>query len=318
MKQRHGTMPLQVIVVFVILISVLILVTYSVFYPDSGLLWKAGRTVGDLSNNVPVQDKDIRLKELPFDKNIKNSWDSIITALQASKTANAPCIMNYNKRDLEGYLFELKKEGSNTKVLLRKPVGAGAQEYSESVEGVSVCVVAGKIQGNSITVKKEATGKDVVINIDKKSGADTDNPFAGIDSDFEEFRQSFPDYTDKEQLRFAAQNFYTNWIGDFGEKLNYASMRRAGEKIVSNDYTNVKSILIPSSDKIVIGYDTSSIETDKEDGGLLYVPEKGKVCFLATVETKMPGCNDGGYVNGLEQDCIDDEEEINKLKSHIC
>ena len=84
------------------------------------------------------------------------------------------------------------------------------------------------------------------------------------------------------------------------------------KRLVVPDYTDAPYVLILSNDKIDYGLG----ERDKEDGGLLYVAEKGKVCFIPTVETIMPGCNDGGYLAGIEQDCIDEPDEINNLVSN--
>ena len=100
-----------------------------------------------------------------------------------------------------------------------------------------------------------------------------------------------------------AENFYKNWI----------ECENCGRKNV-RDNKQVKTVIIQDANNFL--YD--DIPAGKEDGGLLYVPESGKVCLVATVSSALdisPDCEP--QTDGLEQDCLDTSDEVSALIQNI-
>lgn len=90
-----------------------------------------------------------------------------------------------------------------------------------------------------------------------------------------------------------AQNFYDNYLKeDAPRKRNNLP-----------DFLEVPELFLTGDEKIVWG----DKESDREDGGLLYVPEKGRICFFPTFgRDRVWGCN--GIKEGLDNDCFDDKD----------
>ena len=292
-------MPMQTIVVMVILIAVVVIFIVGVLGPK-GLLQKAGRSIGDIMGVLPDTDSKIELKQIPLDKDVRESANGIVDALIAAKeTQNAPCIMKYKPADLKGYIMTFSNEGSNVQIFITTPDKQVADirdvkdlKYNQGVEGVNVCVVAGEIYGTDITVKNpKGEAKVIASRVYDGSPSIVDVPA------FLKFKAHFPSYESLDMYFITAQNFYTNWIQnippDVTELKSYASMRRAGEKIISPDYTNPTMITLTGSSTMQVAYGRSEPnDWEHEDGGLLYVPEKEGGPFVTTVRIWFRECLD--------------------------
>ena len=171
-----------------------------------------------------------------------------------------------------------------------------------------ICVVGDEIYSSPIY-----QGTVQVVKMDDKGNPTDKNEayFDGLTKDF--------GYND-DNINWAAKNFYTNWIQKMkGTSYSvYRSTRARGQRIISPDYTNPRYIEIKDKKSMVMRYYNSGkdIELGKEDGGLLYVPEPGKVCLFATTgDVGIFDCD--AHVEGLEQDCLDTKSEVDALVSAV-
>ena len=174
-----------------------------------------------------------------------------------------------------------------------------------------LCVVAGEIYGSDVRL----SGKSIA-----RIGTTTDSSGKPIKKEVE---ITYPLIFDglvsafgynKDNINWAAKNFYTNWIQGLEgtDLLAYRSIRNTRQRILSPDYTNPRSITIIGKDAMEVDYGDGARKFGKEDGGLLYVPEEGKVCFFPTIGggplSDWSGDCDG-HKEGLEQDCFDSKTD---------
>ena len=202
-----------------------------------------------------------------------------------------------------------------------------------------LCVVGGEIYGSDIYLDGEP-----VMKFDAH-GQISDYPSTRKYASYIELFLKFFKYGEND-VQLAAKNFYTNWIREIDEEeyiaertdiqarepkmksesyfqhplynLNPAQIRKQGKRIISPDYTNPRYIEIKDKKSMVMRYYNSGkdIELGKEDGGLLYVPEPGKVCLFATTgDVGIFDCD--AHVEGLEQDCLDTKSEVDALVSAV-
>jgi len=109
---------------------------------------------------------------------------------------------------------------------------------------------------------------------------------------FDGMKEAFS-YTDKNVV-WPAKHFWTNWMVDMGvagdeSTLKFTSfrpIRKRNVRIAAPDYALVSKLLIGTNkDKMEIFYSIEpdkSVSLKKNDGGLLYVPESGRVCLFGT------------------------------------
>ena len=179
------------------------------------------------------------------------------------------------------------------------------QLAASSTFDAEVCVVAGKIQGDLLFQKQRVA----TIMPDGGIADLAGNQFNILKEDFSYSQQ---------QLPLAAQHFYTNWIHEFSNQPAYANFRSSGIPLLTPDFTPVDAVVLPAADKIVYG----TTAAGKEDGGLLYVPGKGKVCFFATKSGSAMGvlgndCDAGGGL--LDNNCfIGSSDEIKWAENIKC
>ena len=273
----------------VALITILLLVIaggYIAYIMYHGL---TDSTSTDVTQFVPGMPQDVpRGVAVEAPPEVYDGFNEFVGILE--KDNKAPCIQAFDWEKLQGFQIEMLIDDTKTLFLLRNK--DGQLVTSTPVKGKQMCVVAGEINGEPIAKDTRGT---VLGRIDTKQ---------------------FPDYKN------AAYVFYKNWIepekkqtGGFGSRLGDADERlplRQGAvvntKKYSPDYSVPEKIVITSADSMDIRFkDGTEMSPDKEDGGLLYVPEEGKVCLVATKRDAGGGCDiEDGL---LEQDCFDQKED---------
>ncbi|MCK4589212.1 MAG: hypothetical protein KAT77_02130 [Nanoarchaeota archaeon] len=111
----------------------------------------------------------------------------------------------------------------------------------------------------------------------------------------------------KKDGEVVAQNFYENYLKDSLSRKN------------SNDYNEANEILI-FKDEDNLGYKivgAGLVEGQRENKQLLYVPEKGKICFLPTFGGWGSDWGCDADEEGLDNDCFD-TADINKFMQKKC
>jgi len=208
----------------------------------------------------------------------------------------------------DGWAISMDTLGESTVVALKSPKGIPAR--LETLPG-HVCVVGGTLKS---TVLRGFESDTLFI-----ASIDNVGKVSRITSDartYTELEDLFG--YENEEFAYAARNFYTNWIQDVPNNPDiYAYARREKRRIISPDYTMPNNVNI-LGDTMNVLYGVEWVEMDKEDGGLLYVPEKGKVCVFGTVNIKSKIVCSGGYLEGLDNACLDDEEEREFLSANVC
>jgi len=174
--------------------------------------------------------------------------------------------------------------GESTVVALKSPKGIPAR--LETLPG-HVCVVGGLIEGN-VVERYDELGR---------------------------LRDRF-DVSGDTKLKFAAHNFYQNWIAKESLPGNEQLTLRRGVPLAVRawrpDYSLPLRIVISDSAKMSV-FDSSDKEKNykKDDGGFLYIPEAGKVCFFGTNRIR------NADIDGIDNDVFTNEDDdryiINKI-----
>ena len=282
-----------------------------IFLGPKGLLNKAAEKVSGISNVVPGMTQEIHRIEIQQpSKEVLDAFNALVTALNTK--SDKPCIVEYTKTlkdgkfpDLENFQFEFVKQDTGWVARLRNP----SKLVTHSAEiGNELCVVGGEIYGTDIKL-----GAKPIARI----GSTTDSsgkPIKEVEITypliFDGLVSAFG--YDKDNINWAAKNFYTNWIAeaDWSAHPAYRPIRKSGNKILAPDYTNPRSITITGSKSMDVIYSGGKNSWGKEDGGLLYVAESGKVCFFGTKRDIGIGCDiEDGL---LEQDCFDGVKLLEK------
>ena len=181
-----------------------------------------------------------------------------------------------------------------------------------AIQNLDTCLVGGRLEPKTRIF--DAEGSYLGIIEDDRTVSQTD-PLSDI-----------LDQTEGDAA-IAAHNFYHNWINtewidnlpiddiaqdDFAQKMIRA--RAAKKRLLIPDFTIPDGVVITGAKTMKIGSQTPG----KDDGGLLYVPEEGKVCVIPTISDSLdisPDCE--FQESALEQDCLDSPAEVNNLISLI-
>lgn len=301
--------------IMVVLAVFAILFIVAVLGPE-GLLQKVKDMSNEVFGMVPnAPQKAPPQGEIPRMPELEAAFNRLTVAMD--KDYNGPCIIDWkdtSEKDkgkhlpsgFDGFTITFDKKGDGTfyaQLLSKDKIVVDTATVAKEL-----CVVGGGIYGSDITVKNpRGEAKVIASRVYDGTPSIVDVPA------FLKFKEHFPIYESLDMHFIAAQNFYTNWIEDIPpdatELKSYGTFRRAGEKIISQDYTNPTSVEITDDDEMSVYYGKDKKEWGKEDNGLLYVPERGKVCWFATFGfDSVYDCN--ALSKGLDEDCFDDANDM--------
>ena len=139
--EKRGTLPLKVIVIFLILGVFFILYSLAFFAPQ-GLIQKAAKQSGVIIQYLPGFGEERPTLEVPITPEIQRSFNSILKVMRESNNVSAPCIAKYDREDLEGYNFAFTQESYGLRVQWENPEKLKGD--FDVANNVSICVVAGK------------------------------------------------------------------------------------------------------------------------------------------------------------------------------
>ncbi len=278
-------MPLAVIVILIVL-AVFFFIYASGILSEGGILRRSTSAVDEAIQKIPgVGDDEFdRIEVPPPPKEIGEKFQKLIDTLN-TQTTKESCILNYGGLpDLQGYSIEFlprTEPGPKFITQLRGPDGRIADIQYVNPQ---LCVVAGTVEKADYSAAYNA----------KLKGAGT---------------YPFKDYFTTLGLKpstLVAENFYNNWIIEKRVQVEDPQLGKAvieynNARYFVPDYKDVQMLLI--SDEENMAYD--GIPAGKEDGGLLYVPDNGKVCLFPTFDGDAK-CN--ANENGLDDDCLESEE----------
>ena len=291
-------LPLAVVVILLILAVFAIFILFGVIKPFGERAQDF-----DFSDRLPGRDGAIPALTVEFDPDVKQAYEKLLKILK--NPPDGPCIADYGGfADLKGHRIVLSREDGKgfVRVINNKQQLAALSPFD-----AELCVVGGTIRNDKLLFH----GLYRVADLDDVGSA------GNLDGNqFRILRDAFS-YTEQ-QLPLAAPHFYTNWIREFSNQPAYVNFRSSGIPLLTPDFTPVDAVVLPAADKIVYG----TTAAGKEDGGLLYVPGKGKVCFFATKSGSAMGvlgndCDAGGGL--LDNNCfIGSSDEIKWAENIKC
>ena len=240
-------------------------------------------TSTDVTQLVPGIPQDIpRGVAVVAPKEVQAGFEKLWKLLESGK--EGPCIATFEWGELKDFQIEMQIDDAGTLFILRNKDGQQVTSVPTHPSKEKMCVVAGKID------------TDVVTRYDSLGRA-----------------RDRIKVNDDSELKLAAYNFYTNWIGKIEVPIEQQLPVKQGVPLAvrafTPDYSVPEKIVITSPTAMSIRFtDGTEMSTGKEDGGLLYVPQQGKVCLFATFGVdKKPGCN--GLIEGLDNDCFDEDDD---------
>ena len=276
-------LPLAVVVILLILAVFAIFILFGVIKPFGERAQDF-----DFSDRLPGRDGAIPALTVEFDPDVKQAYERLLKILK--NPPDGPCIADYGGfADLKGHRIVLSREDGKGSV---RVINNKQQLAALSPFDAELCVVGGTIRNDKLLFH----GLYRVADLDDVGSA------GNLDGNqFRILRDAFS-YTEQ-QLPLAAPHFYTNWIREFTpQQAAYRSYRQFGARLLAPDFTPAEMVVLPAAG----GISYSGATTNKKDPGLLYVPEKGKVCFFALFGGDKT-CN--AAQEGLDDDCIFSEKD---------
>ena len=271
---KRGTMPLVALITILLLVIGGIYIAYIMY---NGL---RDSTSTDVTQLVPGIPQDIpKGVAVVAPNDVHKAFDDFVGLLEADK--GGPCIQTFDWSKLKDFQVEMQIDDAGTLFILRNKDG---QFVTSTPAKGQMCVVAGKINTDIVT-RYDSFGRardPIKVN-------------------------------DDSELKLAAYNFYTNWIGKIEVPIEQQLPIKQGVPLAvrafTPDYSVPEKIVITSPTAMSIRFtDGTEMSTGKEDGGLLYVPEKGKVCLFGTKSGDILTICDADE-NGLDNDCLLEEDE---------
>jgi len=248
------------IVNFVIIAMVLLFLGF-MFFGD-GLFTKSAKALDVESSINPLKEdfEQLPLPEAP--PSVLDMFDSMVTAFNSGATG--PCLISYKSAAMEKWTISMVATPTGTDFILKSPNGLTIKEAAGTAQ---MCVVGGKLDDAYVTVD----GEPLVY-------IESDTSFIIQNDQFDDIILEFGD-----GLNLPAHNFYGNWIKEYTETPEKKSLvneaRTRLKRYVTPDYMDFENIVITSKDEMIVGAE----KFGKQDGGLLYVPEDGRVCLMGTI-----------------------------------
>src|SRR3989344_6916425 len=312
---KRGTIAISTFVIMLVLFA-----TFSLaIFVTVKYIYKGDDAVQDIIGDVTPGGLDRKESELQIQQpseQLLKQFNAFVEELD--RPQNGPCLLPY-KLDLNGFSVLLSWGNVGWIAQLINPQNQGT--HFPVIRGNKLCVVGDEIYGSDVYLNGEP-----IMKLDSQPSYYP--AFDRYANDVGLFFESFG-YNKQNDMRIAAKNFYTNWIQDIDEEeytaaraelqqkepkylsesylqnplynLNPAQIRKQGKRIVAPDYTNPRAITIKGN-SMSINYGSDRKDFGKEDGGLLYVPESGRVCLFATDGDFGWDC-DPGYPKGVDNDC---------------
>jgi hypothetical protein len=276
---KRGILPLTVVVTLLILAAFAIFVLFGVIKPFGEQAQDF-----DFNENLPGRDESIPTVSIAFDPDVKKSYEMLLKILK--DPPEGPCIADYggfkdSDGGLKGYSMEFSRHDGRGFV---RVFNEKQQQVTFNTFDAELCVVAGKakVPRAASWLNPQQQGKLLRGELGPKPST------------------------------IVAENFYNNWI-DCGE----SGMPNLCEQMRLPDFTDASSVqlywdLAWGNENAITTKDLQGNDvvtgSDIEDGGLLYVPENGKVCFFPTFGGD-PFGNCNADVNGLDGDCLVEADE---------
>jgi len=192
-----------------------------------------------------------------------------------------PCLTEFKWSDLSDFQIEMQIDDAGTLFLLRNKDGQLVK--NRYAAGKKMCVVAGELRSTDVIFAGNSNSK--IATIDSKGKVTQGQYFEGMKEAFS--------YTDKNVV-WPAKHFWANWMVDLGEAgdestlkfTSFRPIRKRNVRIAAPDYALVSKLLIGKNKKemevFYLSEPDKSVSLKKNDGGLLYVPESGRVCLFGT------------------------------------
>jgi hypothetical protein len=279
---KKGVLPLKVIVMLAILMVFVVLFIIA-FLTPKGLLNSAAENSDQLLNYLPTSNVDVPNQQIEKDPVFTAKYNSMLSILQ---NADGPCVVEFDwPKEFNKYTYEFSREGDKTLFTLR----SNGAVISDTLVKVQMCVVAGEITNQEIKA-----GPVNIIGVPDASGKVKPSNVLLLRDIWSGHLQ-----LDENTIDDAAHLFYLNWIED-PPKPGIDNARSSKQRYLTPDYTITNKLVIGKEGKMEL----NSKEVDRDDGNLLYVPGKEKVCFFRTFAGDPWVCN--AAVSGLDNDCIEE------------
>jgi hypothetical protein len=293
---KRGALPLSVVVIFVILAATAFFIAFGGTNP----IWKSGETATDVvTQNFPggVQQPTTGQQITQPSEELVRQYKALVDKLNSG--AQGPCLLSYGKLDRldeEGFKIQFLSGGSalggKWSVSLVNKDGLGT--HFDAVVN-DVCVVGGE-------ATESADFSDLFLRKEPAAQAAWNDAFIKLGI---------------APSQIVAENFYNNWIKDKVLKEGGKEYIHYHGQWFAPDYSRLSTLTITGAQSMeFVTADDKKYSTGKEDGGLLYVTEQGKVCVIATDGDVWPGCT-SGYEKGLDQDCLDKKNKVDQLISKL-
>lgn len=242
---RRAVITWDTAIILLVLSIFAILFIAAVFGP-AGLIQKVKEMSNAVFGMVPnAPDKAAPKGEVPVPPiALQVGFNRLILALE--KDVEGPCIIDWKDKDEKDKGKHLPSDFAGFTISFRK----AGDKFDAS------------LSKDNIEFKGTTISKQVCVVAGK-----TDSPRPA----------SFLSDVQKSELApkpssIVAENFYNNWIIE----------GKAHGQFRLPEYNDVYTIEITGDDVMVMYDNEGAHELEKEDDGLLYVPEKGNVCFFGT------------------------------------
>jgi hypothetical protein len=275
--KKGSSMIWSVLVVFVVFGFFFYIFASNILSEDGSVKRAAGEVSDAVQKVSGVGDDEINRISLPSTpKEVQEGFNSLIRALNTQ--SNNPCIREYGQKndkggfsDMKGYTIEFLRysEAANepqftARLLVPAPDGRIADiQYVNK----DVCVVGGEVDTIAFSAAYQKKMQDTNV------------------------KYPFKDYFPKLGLQpssLVAQNFYNNWIASKRVPVEdgKAYVDYGHAQWFDPDYSSLRTLKITGAQSMeFVTSDEKKYSTGKEDGGLLYVAESGKVCVFATFDS---------------------------------
>jgi len=294
MMKRGVLVISSIVVILVLLATFFIVIVVTVKY-----VYKGDDAVRELvlESTPGGFDRDLGTEVKQPSPELEKQFRTLVEEL--NKPHNGPCLLPY-KLDLGGFSVQFLRGNIGWTASLINPDKQGT--HFEVIKNNQLCVVGGKITDDKIRaadffeIAQFRNGKLEVLDSQTLKNLKNSLKF------------------DDDELGLAAHNFYVNWIkeieGASNIQLYYNNVRKNNKRIVSPDYSELLTLTITDSDSMeFVTFEDKKYSTGKEDGGLLYIPEQGKVCVVATIDDYGGACisrfGKGYNANGIDKHCPD-------------